>query len=245
MIYKFSSEEERIQMRRSFFSDDVYIIAHKVLPRNRCSLCLEEVFCSAENIVNILLEYEITESDLIDDEIDDLKQKCEDQDAAYLILFITFIKLCALRKTKPLAGTIAKAMVHRLQENEGFTDLLKDMAKVEQKRIVEKGRIDLLRYELRTIEKNKANHDIINKFIDSVLMCGEEVISSVITPFSIFNSKSGNLYDAELSRLNEGYLTRIANQNQPTEVYTQGGPAIMGGEFRDNHFISHKQLESK
>ena len=113
------------------------------------------IFCSAERLVNHLLTHGITDKDFMDYEIDDFAETCDDRDAQFLILTIVYVKLCALRKVNPLAGSVAKALVHRCQEFEAFSDMLGALAGVEHKLMVERGRIDLYHYELKSIGQER------------------------------------------------------------------------------------------
>ena len=86
-----------------------------------------------------------------------------------------------------MAGVVAKAMVHCCQEYEDFTDLLRTLAREENKIIAEKGRIDLLNYELKSIDKENPDASNINEFVNSTLECSVKVIEGVIVAFENFN----------------------------------------------------------
>ena len=205
MICRIETEEERRKMRLMFYRDDVFVIAHKVIRDKLRGLSLEELFCSADKLAGHLLVNELVDEDFVDYEIDDVKNECGDENVFYLLLTIVFLKLCALRKVNPLAGVVAKALVHRCQEFEEFTGLLGALAKEENKIIAERGRIGLLGYELKSIEREIPDDSKINEYINSALECSVDVIERVIVAFSIFNEKYNHRYDMQLAVLNRGY----------------------------------------
>lgn len=212
MICKIETETERSAMRLKFYKDDVFVIAHKTIKEMPCNLSLEELFCSAERLAHHLLMNEITDEEFIDFEIDDFEEKCDDRNVSFLVLGIAFVKLCALRKVNPVAGKVAKSLVHRCQKYKGFTELLGKLDKAEQKRIVDKGRIDLFNYELKTIEKGKPNPNIINELVNSTLECSVKVIENVIVAFSNFNDEQNHLFDMQLNVLTQGYKDKQAGK---------------------------------
>lgn len=205
MICRIETNAERRKMRLKFFQDDVFVIAHKAIKNKLSGLSLEELFCSADKLANHLLVNEITNEDFIDYEMDDLKDECNDENLYYLLISIAFVKLCALRKVNPLAGIVAKALVHRCQEYEEFTDFLSMLAKEENKIIAEKGRIDLLNYELKSIDKEKPDDSKINEFVNSTLECSVKVIESVIVAFENFNEEQNHKFDMQQKVLTKGY----------------------------------------
>ena len=216
MIGRFGTKEERREARLKFFKDDVFVIAHKALQKVPCSLSVEEIFCSAERLANHLLTHEITDRDFMDYEIVDLADTCDDEDALYLILTVAFVKLCALRKVHPLAGSVAKALVHRCREFGGFTELLGELAEVEHKLMVERGRIDLYKYELKSIAKENPEqahvHHAINQFVNSALDCSARVVESVIVAFTNFNKNNHGRYADQEAVLAQGYADKQAGK---------------------------------
>ena len=216
MIGRFGTKEERREARLKFFKDDVFVIAHKALHKVPCSLSVEEIFCSAERLANHLLTHEITDRDFMDYEIDDLADTCDDEDALNLILTVAFVKLCALRKVHPLAGSVAKALVHRCREFGGFTELLGELAQVEHKLMVERGRIDLYHYELKSIAKESPKlvhaRETVNGFVNSALDCDADVIKNVMVGFAKFNEESGHLFDEQSAVLTQGYMDKVAGK---------------------------------
>lgn len=204
MICKFKTDEERRKARLAFYKDDVFVIAHRTISKIKCCLTLEEIFCTAENLANHLLSNEITEKGFIDFEIDDFEAECDDKEAIFPILVIAYVKLCALRQRYPLAGNIVRAMAHRPQRYDGFNDILRELLNREIEEL-KKRRIDLLSYELKTIEKGNPNVEIISMYVNAVLECATNVIEGVIVSFTNFNDEQNHKFDMQLHALMQGY----------------------------------------
>lgn len=216
MICRLNTNEERREKRLLFFKDDVFCIAHSAIRNVDCVLCLEELFCTAEKLSHHLLINEIVDEELIDYEIEDFERVCDDRNVAFLVLTIAFVKLCALRKVNPLAADVAKALVHRCQNYDEFNDMLKALAEAEKKYIVNKGRINLFEYELKTVVSEYSDSqrvdEIINSYINSVLDCDVDVIKSAIVSFSKFNEKHNNRFMNQLNVLSAGYTNKLAGK---------------------------------
>ena len=181
MIRRLNNNEERRSVRLNLFHDDVFAIAHKALSAYPCKMSVEEIFCTTDNVVHHLLTHELTDADFIDYEIDDFERELHDEQASFLVLSIAFVKLCALRKVKPIAGDMARALVRRLQKCEEFQDLLNKLSDAEDKRLVEGKRIDLMKYELKTLSQDDGVRDEhINQFVNATLECSPNVIESTI-----------------------------------------------------------------
>jgi hypothetical protein len=210
MICRLSSDKERRQARLMFYKDDVFVMAHKFISQNITSLCIEEIFCTAEYFASYLLENKITNENFINYEIDYFEKELEDQTAVFHVLAITFVKLCALRKVKPLAAEVAKALVQRCQVYEGFSDFLKALDNEEHKLILENRRANLFEYELNTINKGKMNSAEIDQFVNSALECSVEVIQQVIFAFTLFNNEMHHNFDKQLEVLLQGYKDKQA-----------------------------------
>lgn len=198
------TDEERRKVRVAFYKDDVFVIAHGAIGKFKCSLTLEEIFCTAENLTNHLLSNEITEKGFIDFEIDDFEAECDDKGAVFPILVITFVKLGALRKRYPLAGDIARAMVHRPQRYDGFDDILRELSNRENE-VLKKHQIDLFNYELKTVMKENPSTEIISMYVNAVLECATNVIEGVIVSFTNFNDGQNHKFDMQLHTLTQGY----------------------------------------
>lgn len=235
MICKIETETERSAMRLKFYKDDVFVIAHKTIKEMPCNLSLEELFCSAERLAHHLLMNEITDEEFIDFEIDDFEEECDDRNVSFLVLGIAFVKLCALRKVNPVAGKVAKSLVHRCQKYEGFTELLGKLDKAEQKRIVDKGRIDLLNYELKTIVSDRSFDEYaeqrMSEYVNATLDCDVDVIKNVIVSFTKYNEKSNHKYSKQLVVLTQGYTDKLNGKDVKKII-------IEKAEFKDATFGS-------
>lgn len=198
------TDGERTKARWTLYKDDVFVIAHSVIGKFRCSLALEEIFCTAEKLADHLLAGQITYKDFIDLEIDDFEARCDDKEAVFPILVITFVKLCALRQRYPLAGEIARLMVHRPQRYDGFDDILRELSNREIE-VLKNRRIDLLSYELKTVIRENPDAGIISRYVNAVLECSIEVIEKVMNAFAVFNDEQNHKFDMQLHALTQGY----------------------------------------
>lgn len=205
MICRLENENERRNIRLTLFKDNVFVIAHKALKEHPCKMSVEEIFCTAERLVNHLLVNELTEADFIDYVVDDFENDLQDKETAFQTLTIAFVKLCALRKVNAIACDVARALARRLNEYDVFQSLLQKMAEAEYKHIVEKGRIDLMKYELMTLSKEETSDEDINRLVNATLECSEGVIESAIVSFTNFNDSVNHKYDMQLAALVQGY----------------------------------------
>lgn len=248
MIRRLESKEEQRTVRLKLYNDDVYVIAHKAVREVSHTLSVEEIFASADNLASHLLENGISDKDFIDMEIDDVREELDDERDLFPLLSVTFVKLCALRKAKPIAAEIARALVHRCQEFEDFTPLLGKLANAENRRIVEKGRINLLEYELKTLEKDGFDKDstmVLDKLLLIVLKMDIPDQKVAERLFSQYNDSNNHAIQKYVDKIRRNTEQCTQNQNMPTTINTNGGIAIMGGDFNATQFISHKQHESK
>ena len=244
MIRRLESKQEQRSVRLKLYSDDVYVIAHKAVKEVTATLSVEEIFSSADNLASHLLENGISDKDFIDMEIDDVREELDDERDLFPLLSVTFVKLCALRKVNPIAADIARALVHRCQEFEDFTPLLGKLANAENRRIVEKGRINLLEYELKTLEKDGFDKDstmVLDKLLLIVLKMDIPDQKVAERLFSQYNDSNNHAIQKYVDKIRRNTEQCTQNQNMPTTINTNGGAAIMGGDFNATQFISHKE----
>ena len=214
IICRLETEDERRDVRARFFKDPVFVIAHAVLRKRECALFPEEVFCTAEKFVDFLLKIDVTETELIHTEIDILDECCKDEELFFQVLIVSIMKLSALRKVNPVAGCLVRMLLPRFCKHKDCLPMLENLDRIEQKRIVDQGRVDLLKYELITISKEQCSvEDGFGKFIKAVLECDYEVIKSVHTAISIFNAQEGNKYEKYGEMLLQEYLVKHNQEN--------------------------------
>ena len=216
MSLRLKNREARREARLMFYKDDVFVIAHKALQQIPCSLSVEEVFYVAERFAHFLMEYDISCTELVEYEIRELSEDLDDPDDLFPILLITFVKLCALRKTYPEVVEVARALVPLCQRYGKFHDMLGELAKAEHKLMVERGRTDLYHYELKSIAKEHkelANaRRALDGFVNSALDCDTEVVKNVMVGFAKFNEDSGHQYDAQARALTQGYADKLSGR---------------------------------
>lgn len=208
MIVSFKTPEERRNTRIKLYKDDVFLIAQEAINKLRLPIPIVDLFASADQFTDFLLDNDISERDTMQYEIDDLREEVSDERTFYVLLALSFTKLCALRKVKPNAGNVARALVGFCQEYDGFTDLLGQLQKKERTRRLENKRADLLTYELRTIETRTATQDVLSfvSLIVDVASAGltADTILPVETTLAQVNDKfEGHPFQNELDRLRE------------------------------------------
>lgn len=206
MIVSFETPTQKRDTRIKLYRDDVFLIAQETIKNQNLSLSIEELFASADQFTKFLLENDLKDRDVMQYEIDDLRTEISDDLTFYLLLALTFVKLCALRKTKENAEQVARALVGFCQEYDGFTDLLKQLSKKEHARRLEDKRADLLTYELKSIEKEERTIDgdtVVTAIVDFACGLSPDGMQHVENSLSEVNDKYGHRYQAELDRLRE------------------------------------------
>lgn len=208
MIVLFDTSEERRNTRIKLYKDDVFLIAQEAINKLETSIPLVDLFVSADQFTNFLLDNNLTERDIMQFEIDDLREEVPDEQTFYVLLSLSFVKLCALRMVKPNAVSIARALVGFCQEYYGFTDLLRQLQKKEKARWFENKRADLLTYELKCIEKGTPTIDGL-KVVSCIVDAASEGLSAdnilpVETALTEVDGKlEGHPFQKEIERLRE------------------------------------------
>ena len=208
MIVKYKTPEERRLTRIKLYKDDVFLIAHETLKKLETKLPLVDLFASADAFTSFLLSQDISERDIMQYEIDDLREELSDDLTFYILLTLSFIKLCALRKVKSNAENVARALVVFCQEYDGFTDLLGNFNKKEKSRWwYENKRADLLTYELKCIEKGTPIIDGLAVVTAIVEAASEGLSADSMLPVEVtlteVDKKLGNPFKKELERFAE------------------------------------------
>ncbi len=129
MIVSFENPEEQRKTRIKLYKDDVFLIAQEAINKLKTSIPLVDLFASADQFTNFLLENDLSERAAIQYEIDDLREELSDEQTFYVLLALSFVKLCALHKVKPNAENIARTWVGFCQEYDGWSDLLMQLSK--------------------------------------------------------------------------------------------------------------------
>ena len=216
MIVLFDTPEERRNTRIKLYKDEVFLIAQEAIKKLETSIPLVDLFASAEQFTNFLLNNDLSERDTMQYEIDDLREEVSDDQTFYILLALSFVKLCALRKVKPNAEDVARALVGFCQEYDGFTDLLRQLQKKEKARWFENKRADLLKYELKSLEKDVPSDDgdaVVASIVDVALGISVDGMQHVENVLSEVNDKSGHRYQKELDCLREARKKKSISTN--------------------------------
>ncbi len=217
MIIKYKTPEERRNTRIKLYKDDVFLIAQETLNQLETSIPMEELFASADQFTNFLLDNDLSERDTIQYEINDLREEISDDQTFYVLLSLSFVKLCALRKVKSNAENVARALVGFCQEYDGFTDLLKKFQKKEKAMWFENKRADLLTYELKCIEKGVPTIDglkVVSSIVDAASegLSADNILPVEIALAEVDDKLEGHPFQHELNRLREArHKKSVAN----------------------------------
>ena len=206
MIVLFDTPEERRNTRIKLYTDDVFLIAQEAINKMNLSIPLVDLFASAEQFTNFLLYNDLSERDTMKFEIDDLREEVTDKQTFYVLLSLSFVKLCALRMVKPNAEDVARALVGFCQEYDGFTELLMQLQKKEKARWFENKRADLLTYELKCIEKGTPSIDgskVVSLIVDAASegLSADNILPVEITLTEVDGKLDGHPFQKEIELL--------------------------------------------
>lgn len=230
MIVLLKTPEERKKVRIKLYKDDVFLIAHETIKKQMPSLSIEEMFASADQFAFFLLDNEISERDIMRYEIDDLREEIIDEKTFYLLLSLSFVKLCALRKTRPNAKEVVHALVGFCQEYDGFTDLLRQFSDAEKG--LEKKRVDLMTYDLNCMAEDgetEDDHTLVASFVEVALGLSVDGMQHVENTLSEVNDKLGHRFQKELDCLREARKkksTFTINIDKVNDIHDNGNVNI-------------------
>ena len=207
MIVLFETPEERRNTRIKLYKDDVFLNAQEAINKLKPSIPIVDLFASADQFTGFLLDNDISERDTMQYEIDDLREEVSDEQTFYVLLALSFTKLCALRKAKPNAENVARALVGFCQEYDGFTDLLWQLQKKE-KTMLENKRVDLLTYELRCIGAKTSIPDgmtVVSSIVDTASegLSADNILPVEIVLAEIDDKFDGHPFQKEIERLRD------------------------------------------
>lgn len=206
MIVRIASKEEKRRLRVKFYADDVFLIAHEELRPLLGQLSLEELFASAEQFAAYLLESSVADPSLMSYEVQDVEAELNDERDRKLLLWVTFLKLCALRKRQPLAEAVARALVGYCQQD-GFTELLAKLDSKEFRLRREGRRADLLTYELRSLKQEKPDfqqaHEVVGTLVENAANYSADTIERLLNLLHDLNQHYGQAFDQEINQLRE------------------------------------------
>lgn len=214
MIVLLGTPAEKRDVRVRLYKDDVFLIAQEAVRELDTTLSIEELFASADQFTKFLLENDLNDRDVMQYEIDDLRKEVSDRQTFYILITLSFVKLCALRKTNADAENVARALVGFCQEYDGFTGLLKQLFRKEQSRWPENKRADLPVYELRCIENVSPPEDgntIVAAFVEAASGLLPDAMQHVENTLSEVNDRFGHRYQKDVDRLRGARINKSAH----------------------------------
>ncbi len=218
MIVTFPSAAEKRDARIKLYRDDVFVMALGAIGKVGPKLSVEELFATADHFTQFLVEYDLSDPDVMQYEVEELRAEMPDSLSFYLVISLTYIKLCALSKSKPHALGIARTINGFCQEYDGFPDFLKQLFKKEQ--LMER-RADLLAYELRTIDTADTKvdgHELVATILEVAKGLSYESVEKLEGVLSNVSDKHGHRYQTELDKLRE---IRTSKSEQKVEIGEQ------------------------
>lgn len=247
MIVLFETPEERRNTRIKLYKDDVFLIAQEAINKLKPSIPIVDLFASADQFTDFLLDNDISERDTMQYEIDDLREEVSDEQTFYVLLALSYTKLCALRKVRPNAENVARALVGFCQDYDGFTDLLWQLQKKE-KTMLENKRVDLLTYELRCIGAKTSIPDgmtVVSSIVDTA---SEGLSPDNILPVEIvlaeFDDKfDGHPFQKEIERLRDARKKKSVTTIEIGEQHNENCQQFMG-KMENPKFIAPQQNET-
>lgn len=218
MIVHYEKAEQR-KLRLKFYKDPVFLIVCEYLTPLLGSLNIIELFASADAFAYYLVKNEITDKTFIESEIEELEEELEEDQASsddnyendvkekdqFLLLTITLLKLCAMRKTHPIAATIAETFIAFCKKYKGLTELLIALNSRELKLRQEDKLPSLLEYELLSILKEDPPLQEAKLVISTLVDCCEildgAAIRNILLPLMETNEHYGMAFTEQVDRL--------------------------------------------
>ena len=248
MIVRFGTHEDMKNTRIKLYKDDVFLIAQETINKLNTSIPLVDLFASADQFTNFLLENDLSERDALQFEIDDLREEVSDDETFYILLTLSFVKLCALRMVEPNAEKVARTLVGFCQDYDGFTDLLKQLQKKENARWVENRRASLLTYELNCIEKGTPLIDGL-KLVSCIVDAASEGLSedNILPVETVLVEVDGKLdghpFQKEIERLRKARKKKSVSNINIDKQYNDNCLQNYGS-VNNSQFVTPQQNEA-
>ncbi len=218
MIVTFPSAAEKRNARIKLYRDDVFVMALGAIGKVSPKLSVEELFATADYFTQFLVDNDLADPDVMQYEVEELRAEMPDSLSFYLVISISYVKLCALSMTKHHALDIARTLNGFCREYDGFTDFLKQLFKKEQ---VTDRRTDLLAYELQTIGTSDTKvdgHELVASILEITKGLSYEAVEKLELVLSNLNDKYVYQYQAELDKLR---AIRASKSEQKVEIGEQ------------------------
>lgn len=235
MIIHIDKKEQPL-MRLKFYQDDVFRISFEKIQPLLGKMDAVSLFASAENLAWHLVSNEITDHIFVEYEWESIKMELEDEKDQFPLLFITYLKLCAMRKSHPLSVKVAKAIAPLCHQYKEFNKLLQELDQKEYLLRKEEKLGSLLDYELCSLQTDKPNQDqakaVVKGIVDICLGLSASSIERILYPLVKINKQFDNAFDNDIERLTHDMVMKnkpnINNNFSPGSVSMNAGSTLTG-----------------
>lgn len=245
------TKEQQASARRQLLTDVVWAVCNDTLRQlhrdRRTTLTPVEIYLSARHFCDCLLN--LTDIDEgIEYEMDDLETEAEGTDDAILVMMLASVQLQAISKRRVGADIpkIIRYIYERCESHALFFPLLQGFSHKEEARWLEGKRIDLMKYELREIEKEGGGSMEIKQFLDSLVDCSDkfdpETIKGNLLFLNRYNIDHQHAFDKEILSLFEKLgikstlLMNVEEYVAVKNVETEIGKVENGGIGTNNNY---------
>ena len=218
------NEKEQTLARRQLLTDVVWVICHDSLldlkKDGKTKLAPVELFLSARQFANTLMSLPDMEEGL-DDEMADLEDKVEGEDAMIIALLASAQMIAISKKRIDLNfRDIIKRIFMRWENHELFFTLIEKFADKEESRWLAGKQTDLLNYELQEIELNGGGSEDVRQLVKFVSGMDNGSITGFLSAFNDYNIANNHAYDDEINSLYTKLREpKIVNANNYIEAH--------------------------
>lgn len=233
MMVHLDKEQSR-QQRRRLLGDHVFVIFHDMLKEwhaaQLTSLTPVDAYLSARSFASTLISLPDA-MEGIEDEIADLEEEAEGNDAMIVMMLSTAIlQAYSSHSIGWDAAAVSRRIYERWCDHELFFSFFDYGTRKEQARWLEGKKTDLLTCEIRDVEEGgEGSAEIVNVF-SYFINCSDKVDASTIKEnlllLNKFNIDNGHKYDAEINVLYE----KLGIRSTHNITVGQGGINIMNAK---------------
>lgn len=217
--------DERIRLRSEYLLDDIFIILYNALLevcKNHKPLCPEMVWREAESFSSIIRTIRRPEWEL-QDHIDLLHEKCDDDFIAKLVMICTLYKLTPESKVNQAVGDTLVYLLQTLKCDILYKKIRVLVYKYEKEEELRGHVIDIHTYLLREEERKATNkHEAIENqrmlmevWANQAVKNNDNVLNAQIVVMSAVNQDFDYQFTEYVDRLREEMAMRVEAKKQP------------------------------